>query len=126
MFYESLVYLKDIVNQTAMSMKVVRLYSGLKQARMLFRICNTWTRKHTTLMLKVRRPDLNFHSASKNFLLPKIHVKLHLGSFNFKSADFSVGITDGAVADSEDKGGCRQIEFWFLPGNMELEQCATQ
>lgn len=36
---ESLVYLKDMVNQTAMSMKVVRLYSGLKQARMLFRIC---------------------------------------------------------------------------------------
>lgn len=41
--YESLVYLKDMVNQTAMSMKVVRLYSGLKQARMLFRICNKKT-----------------------------------------------------------------------------------
>lgn len=57
---------------------------------------------------------------SNNVLLPKIHVKLHLCSFNFKSADFSVGIAGGAVADSEDKGGCRQIEFWFLPGNMEL------
>lgn len=32
-------YLKDMVNQTAMSMKVVRLYSGLKQAMMFFRIC---------------------------------------------------------------------------------------
>lgn len=31
-------YLKDMVNQTAISMKVVRLYSGLKQARMLVRI----------------------------------------------------------------------------------------
>lgn len=31
-------YLKDMVNQTAISMKVVRLYSGLKQARMLERI----------------------------------------------------------------------------------------
>lgn len=35
------VYLKDMVNQTAMSMKVVRLYSGLKVARMLFFICET-------------------------------------------------------------------------------------
>lgn len=38
-FFEPYIYLKDMVNQTAMSMKVVRLYSGLKVARMLFFIC---------------------------------------------------------------------------------------
>lgn len=38
-------YLKDMVNQTAMSMKVVRLYSGLKQAMMFFRICVVKSRK---------------------------------------------------------------------------------
>lgn len=32
-------YLKDMLNQTAISMNVVRLYSGRKQAMMLFRIC---------------------------------------------------------------------------------------
>ena len=40
-FLGSSVYLKDMVNQTAKSMKVVRLYSGLKQARILVRICTT-------------------------------------------------------------------------------------
>lgn len=48
-------YLKDMVNQTAMSMKVVRLYSGLKQATMFFRIC----------VVKIEKKVLNTNKIAK-------------------------------------------------------------
>lgn len=48
-------YLKDMVNQTAMSMKVVRLYSGLKQAMMFFRIC----------VVKIEKKVLNTNKIAK-------------------------------------------------------------
>lgn len=48
-------YLKDMVNQTAMSMKVVRLYSGLKQAMMFFRICVVKLRKSFGLQTQIAK-----------------------------------------------------------------------